>query len=142
MRTRALLATILTLTVSPALAADAVVHVRVIKGYRAGPAEIDPRLAPMKRLLAPLAYVRWQQLSEQNLDLVRGKTQFVELPNGADAVGITLEEHRGNTMTLEVALTQRNTQSRLTVHKGQRILHGVLPEKNGEAVFIVVNGWP
>ena len=127
---------------APALAsAEVPVGVRIIKGSRSGPAKVDPRLDDLKRQLSPLAYVRWEQLSEQKLVLKKGKTQFVELPGG-DTVGVTLEEHRGDVLTLEVALTQRNTQSRLTVEKGQRIVHGVVPEKGGEAVFIVLTGWP
>jgi len=121
--------------------AEVPVGVRVIKGSRGGKAQVDPRLSDLKRQLSPLAYVRWEQLSERKLVLVHGKTEFVELPGG-DTVGVTLEEHRGDVVTLEVALTQRNTQSRLTVEKGQRIVHGVVPEKDGEAVFIVLTGWP
>ena len=124
-----------------AASAEVPVGVRVIKGSRQGQAQVDPRLADLKRQLSPLAYVRWEQLSERKLVLVHGKTEFVDLPGG-DTVGVTLEEHRGDVVTLEVALTQRNTQSRLTVQKGQRIVHGVVPEKNGEAVFIVLTGWP
>jgi hypothetical protein len=135
-----LLALALLLAAAPA-AADVPVGVRVIKGSRAKPAKLDPRLEDLKRQLSPLAYVRWEQLSEKRLDLVQGKTQFVDLPGG-DTVGVTLQEARGDALTLEVALTQRNTQSRLTVEKGQRIVHGVVPEKDGEAVFIVLTGWP
>jgi len=132
----------LTLALVPfAARAEVPVGVRVIKGSRHGPAQVDPRLSDLKRQLSPLAYVRWDQLSERKVVLVHGKTEFVELPGG-DTVGVTLEEHRGNVVTLEVALTQRNTQSRVTVQKGQRIVHGVVPEKNGEAVFIVLTGWP
>ena len=132
----------LTLLLVPLVArAEVPVGVRVIKGSRNGKAQVDPRLADLKRQLSPLAYVRWEQLSERKIVLVHGKTEFVDLPGG-DTVGVTLEEHRGGVLTLEVALTQRNTQSRLTVEKGQRIVHGVVPEKNGEAVFIVLTGWP
>jgi hypothetical protein len=121
--------------------AEVPVGIRIIKGSRQGPAQVDPRLGDLKRQLSPLAYVRWEQLSEKTVDLALGKTEFVVLPGG-DTVGVTLEEHRGDTLTLEVALTQRNTQSRLTVEKGQRIVHGVVPEKNGEAVFVVLTAWP
>lgn len=127
---------------APALArADVPVGVRLIKGSKAGPARVDPRLDDLKRQLSPLAYVRWEQLSEKKLNLKRGKTEFVNLPGG-DTVGVTLQDHRGDVLTLEVALTQRNTQSRLTVEKGQRIVHGVVPEKDGEAVFLVLTAWP
>jgi hypothetical protein len=45
-------------------------------------------------------------------------------------------------VTIEVSLAQRNTQSRLTVEKGQRIVHQVVPEKGGAAVFLTVTAWP
>ena len=126
----------------PAVArAEVPVRVRVIKGSRQGPASVDPRLDDLKRQLSPLAYVKWEQLQEKRFDLEKGKTVFVDLPDG-DTAGVTLQEQRGDTVTIEVALAQRNTQSRLTVEKGQRILHQVVPEKNGAAVFLTVTAWP
>jgi hypothetical protein len=65
----------------------------------------------------------------------------VELPGG-DQVGVTLQERRGDTVTIEVALAARNTQSRLTIEKGQRIVHQVTGEKDGAAVFLSVTAWP
>ena len=118
------------------------VGIRIVKASKKGPAQVDPRLDDLKRQISPLAYVRWDQVSERRVTLAQGKTEFVELPGGADSVGVTLQEHRGHTLTLEVALTQRNTQSRVTVERGQRIVHGVVPEKGGEAVFIVLTAWP
>jgi hypothetical protein len=115
--------------------------VRVIKGSRQGPAKLDPRLEDLKRQLSPLAYVRWEQVKDERLELERGKTEFVELPGG-DAVGVTLQERRGDVVTFEVSLTSRNTESRLTVEKGQRIVHQVTPEKGGEALFVTVMAWP
>ena len=129
------------LAVSLAAHADVPVRVRVIKGSRQGPAKIDPRLDDLKRQLSPLAYVRWEQNSEQIVTLSRGKTEFVVLPDG-EHVGITLQEQRGQTVTMEVALASRNTQSRLTVEKGQRIVHQVSGEKNGSAFFLTVIAWP
>jgi hypothetical protein len=127
---------------APAAAqADVPVAVRVIKGSRQGPARVDPRLDDLKRQLSPLAYVRWDQVSEARLDLARGKTEFVALPGGEQAA-LTLQERRGDTVTFEVALTSRNTQSRLTVEKGQRIVHQVTAEKGGEALFLTVMAWP
>ncbi len=121
--------------------ADVPVRVRIIKGSRQGPASVDPRLNDLKRQLSPLAYVKWEQLDEKRYQLAKGKPQFVELPGG-DNVGVTLQEQRGETVTIEVSLASRNTQSRLTVEKGQRIVHQVTPEKDGSAFFITVTAWP
>ena len=127
---------------APAAAqADVPVRIRVIKGSRQGPASVDPKLEDLKRQLSPLAYVRWEQLNEQRHQLVQGKPAFVDLPGG-DTVGVTLQERRGQTVTIEVALASRNTQSRLTVEKGQRIVHQVAPEKDGSAFFVTVTAWP
>ncbi|ABS28605.1 hypothetical protein [Anaeromyxobacter sp. Fw109-5] len=129
-------------SVLPAAArAEVPVAVRVIKGSRQGPPKIDPRLDDLRRQLSPLAYVRWEQVSEKRLDLDRGRTEFVELPDG-DTAALTLQERHGDTVTFEVALTSRNTQSRLTVQKGQRIVHQVTGEKKGSALFLTVNAWP
>ncbi|BDG03414.1 hypothetical protein [Anaeromyxobacter oryzae] len=121
--------------------ADVPLHVRVIKGSRQGPPKMDPRLEPLKRQLSPLAYVSWQQTDERKLTLAKGRTEFVPLPDG-DTAGITVQEERGNTVTIEVALAQRNTQSRLTIERGQRIVHQVTAEKNGTAFFLTVAAWP
>lgn len=140
-----LLALLTTVTASVALPAFAVadvpVHVRVIKGSRKGPAKVDPRLENLRRQLSPLAYVRWEQTAEQVVTLAKGKTEFVTLPDG-DHVGLTLQEQRGQTVTLEVALASRNVQSRLTVEKGQRIVHQVSGERGGSAFFLTVLAWP
>jgi len=85
--------------------------------------------------------VRWEQVQERTFDLAAGKPEFVELPGG-DPVGVTLQERRGDTVTIEVALAARNTQSRLTVEKGQRIVHQVTAEKDGSAFFLTVTAWP
>jgi len=132
-----------TLAAAPAvaLAQPVPVRIRVIKGSRHGPAAMDPRLANQARQLSALAYVKWDLVDERSLDLTQGKTQFLSLPGGDD-VGVTLQERRGDTVTIEVALAARNTQSRLTVEKGQRIVHQVSPEKNGTALFLTVLAWP
>lgn len=121
--------------------AEVPVRVRVIKGARQGPASVDPRLEDLRRQLSPLAYVRWEQVDEKRFDLVAGKTVFMDLPGG-DSAGVTLQERRGDTVTIEVSLASRNTQSRLTVEKGQRIVHQVVPEKGGAALFLTVTAWP
>lgn len=138
----ALLTSIAASVALPAFAlADVPVHVRVIKGSRKGPAKVDPRLENLRRQLSPLAYVRWEQTEEQVVTLAKGKTEFVTLPDG-DHVGLTLQEQRGQTVTLEVALASRNVQSRLTVEKGQRIVHQVSGERGGSAFFLTVLAWP
>ncbi len=130
------------LAIFPAHAhADVPVRVRLIKGSRQGPPRIDPRLDDLRRQLSPLAYVRWDQLQDRRMDLEQGKTQFVELPGG-DQVGLTLQESSGNALTFEVALASRNTQTRLTVEKGQRIVHQVTGEKDGAAYFLTVHASP
>jgi hypothetical protein len=135
------LAALALLAAPVAASAGVPVQIRVIKGSRQGPAQVDERLDDLKRQLSALAYVRWAQVRSERLDLDKGKTEFVELP-GNDSVGVSLQEQRGEVVTFEVSLTSRNTQSRLTVEKGQRIVHQVTPEKGGEALFITVLAWP
>jgi hypothetical protein len=126
----------------PAIAeAQVPVRVRLIKGSRHGPPSVDPRLDDQKRQLSALAYVRWEQVEEKRLELTQGKPQFVTIPGGED-VAVTLQERRGDVVTIEVALAARNTQSRLTVEKGQRIIHQVTGEKGGAAYFLTVLAWP
>ena len=130
------------LAAAPAVASAQVpVRVRVIKGSRQGPPSVDPRLENQKRQLSALAYVKWELVDEKSLELTQGKPQFVTIPGGED-VAVTLQEQRPNAVTIEVAVAARNTQSRLTVEKGQRIVHQVTPEKNGTAIFLTVLAWP
>lgn len=138
-----LAATCLALLLLPATvaAADVPVRVRVLKGDRKGPAQVDPRLEDLKKQLGKLAYLKWEQVSEQRLTMADSKTQFVGLPDGEN-VGLTLQEVRGDTVTFEVALAQRNTMSRLTIEKGKRIVHQVTGEKGGVAYFVTVHAWP
>lgn len=139
----ALLAAAAVIAALPAAAeAQAVpVRIRVIKGSRQGPAKVDARLSNQARQLSALAYVSWELVDERSLDLQAGKPQFMTLPGGEN-VAVTLQERRGNTVTIEVAVAARNTQSRLTVEKGQRIVHQVSPEKGGAAYFLTVMAWP
>jgi hypothetical protein len=117
------------------------VRVRVIKGSRQGPAQVDPKLDDLKKQLGKLAYVKWEQVKEQQLTMTDKKVQFVDLPGG-DHVALTLQEVRGQTVTFEVALAQRNTMSRLTIEKNQRIVHQVSGEKGGVAYFVTLHAWP
>jgi hypothetical protein len=130
------------LAAAPSVASAQVpVRVRVIKGSRQGPPSVDPRLENQKRQLSALAYVKWELVDEKSLELTQGKPQFVTIPGGED-VAVTLQEQRPNAVTIEVAVAARNTQSRLTVEKGQRIIHQVTAEKGGTAYFITVLAWP
>jgi hypothetical protein len=137
----ALAATLAALLPHHALA-EVPVRVRVLKGSRQGPAKVDPRLEDLRRQLSALAYVRWEQVDVKMADLARGKPEFVTLPGGGDVVSVTLQERSGETVTIEVSVAARNTQSRLTIQKGQRIVHQVSPEKSGSAFFITVSAWP
>lgn len=125
---------------APGTAADATIplRVRVIKGSRKGPASLDPALAPLKQQLSKLAYLRWEQVSEQAFEMTVKKTEFVPLPYG-EHVALTVQDASGKNVTIEVALAQRNTQSRLTVEREQRIVHQVSGEKNGVAYFVTVH---
>jgi len=136
------LALLALLGLSPALAlAEVPVRVRVIQGSRQGPAKVDPRLEDLKKQLGKLAYVKWDQVKEVRFTMADKKTEFVELPDG-NHVGLTVQEVRGDTVTIEVALAQQNTMSRLTIEKGQRIVHQVTREKGGAAYFVTVHAWP
>jgi hypothetical protein len=117
------------------------VRARVMKGARGGAAKFDSRLDDLKGQLSRLAYVRWEQVSENRFDMRQGRTEFVELPGG-DMISVTVMEVRGGTVTFEVGITERNTQSRLTIEKGQRIVHQVTGEKDGAAYFVAVMPWP
>lgn len=141
-RSVAALLTVAALAAVPAISeAQVPVRVRVIKGSRQGPRVVDARLKNQERQLSALAYVNWQLVEEKSFELVQGQPQFLTLPGGED-VGVTLQERRGNTVTIEVAIAARNTQSRLTVEKGQRIVHQVTAEKGGAAYFVTVMAWP
>ena len=141
-RSIAALLAVAALAAVPAFAdAQVPVRIRVIKGSRQGPPALDRRLEDQKRQLSALAYVKWEQVEEKTLQLSPGKPQFVTIPGGDD-VAVTLQDRRGDTVTIEVGLVARNTQSRLTVQKGQRIVHQVSAEKGGTAFFLTVLAWP
>jgi hypothetical protein len=121
--------------------ADVPVHLRVIKGSKKGPAKLDPSMEPLKRQLSALAYVRWEQVSDDSKILVKGKAESVKLPDGEE-VTLTIAEEGIDKVTFEVTVVSRKTQSKLTVEKGQRIVHQVTGEKNGSAFFLTVIAWP
>jgi hypothetical protein len=41
-----------------------------------------------------------------------------------------------------VVLVSRKSQSKLTLEKGQRLVHQVTAEKDGVALFLTVIAWP
>lgn len=133
---------IVLMTAAPGLArADLPVHLRIIKGSKSGPAKMDPTLEPLKRQLSSLAYVRWEQASDEQRTMTKGKLESVKLPDG-DEVTITMIDESPQKVTFEVTVMARKTQSRLTIEKGQRIVHQVSGEKNGSAFFLTVIAWP
>jgi hypothetical protein len=121
--------------------ADVPVHLRVIKGSKKGPAKLEPSLEPLKRQLSSLAYVRWEQASEDHRTMEKGKVESVKLPDG-DEVTLVIAEEQVDKVTFEVTVASRKTQSKLTVERGQRIVHQVSGEKNGSAFFLTVIAWP
>jgi len=135
------LALALSLLAAAPAPADVPVHLRIIKGSKKGPAKMDAALEPLKRQLASLAYVRWELADDMQRTMVKGKLESVKLPNG-DEVTISMADESEAKVTFEVTLTARKTQSRLTVEKGQRIVHQVSGEKNGSAFFLTLLAWP
>ena len=127
---------------SPALAAPGVpVRVRVIKGSREQPAQVDPRLADLKTQLSSLSYLQWAQVTEQELDMDFKKPADITLPDGAKLT-LTLVESRKDTVTFDVSLPGHKTHSKLTISKDKRIVHQVSDEKAGVAYFASVRPWP
>ena len=126
----------------PAAASDGVpARVRVVKATQAGPAKLDPRLEDVRKQVSALAWQQWDLVSDQTPTLTQAQSSFVDLPDGSHAA-LSIVEARGNIVTVEVSLAQKNTQSRVTIEKGQKIVHQVAKERNGVARFIVVTPWP
>jgi hypothetical protein len=121
--------------------AEVPVHIRVIKGSKKGPAKMDPGLEVLKKQLSALAYVRWEQASDEKKTMSKGKVETVKLPDG-DEVTLTLADEQPDKVTFEVTVLARKTQSRVTVERGQRLVHQVSGEKDGSAFFLTVIVWP
>ncbi len=117
------------------------VRVRVLKGSRQGPPAIDPRLADLQKQLGQLAYQRGEQVGERRADMQFDKPVSVALPDGSQ-LELTVVDARKETVTFQVRIPSRRTQSRLTISKDQRIVHQVTDEKGGEAYFATVRPWP
>jgi hypothetical protein len=137
----ALIAVLAAAAPAVAHAASIPVRVRIIKGSRQGPAAVDPRLVDLQHQLGRLAYVRWDQVGEQQTSLDFGKPISVALPDGT-ALELTLVESHKDTVTFDVKVPARHTHSKLTISKDQRIVHQVAEEKNGEAIFASIRPWP
>jgi len=127
---------------APALArAEVPVHIRIIKGSKNGPAKMDDSLLVLKKQLSPLAYVQWTQETDEKRTMSKGKIEFFKLPNGDD-VSLQLRDEQPDKVTFEVVLLARKTHNKLTVERGQRIVHQVSGEKDGSAFFLTVIVWP
>ncbi len=138
----ALLLPTLSLADGPATSpAPVPVRVRILRGARQAPPAFDPKLADLRSQLSKLSYVRWEQVSEQTVDMSDRKPHTVQLPNG-DEVTLVVEAVKPRTITVEVALSRRRTRSRLTIGRGQRIVHQVTAERDGVAYFVTVHGMP
>ncbi len=96
----------------------------------------------MRKQVSALAWQRWELVSDRTPpSLAQGRSTFIDLPDSSQAA-LSVVEVRGDIVTIEVAMAQKNTQSRVTIEKGQRIVHQVAKEKDGVALFIVVTPWP
>ena len=125
-----------------ARAADEIpVRVRILKGSHQKPPHFDPRLSDLKRQLSRLSYKQWDEVSSKDVQMTPRKTEYVQLPDGEN-VAVTLVSVRGETVTFEVALAPQNTESKLTIGKGQRIVHQVTRERGGTAFFVTMHAWP
>lgn len=130
------------LAAAPAPArAEVPVHIRIIKGSKNGPAKMDESLLVLKKQLSGLAYIRWEQESDEKRTMSKGKIEFFKLPDGDD-VSLQLKDEQPNKVTFEVVLLARKTHNKLTVERGQRIVHQVSGEKDGSAFFLTVIVWP
>ena len=116
-------------------------RVRVVRATRGTPAKLDPRLEDVKKQFSALAWQRWELVSDETVSLTQGLSTFVDLPDGSHAA-LSVVDARGTIVTIEVSMAQKNTQTRVTIERGQRIVHQVAKEKKGLALFIVVTPWP
>jgi hypothetical protein len=136
----ALAAASFSVSAQPAAAAGVPVRVRIIKGSREGPPAVDPRLADVKGQLSRLAYQRWEQTHEQQLEADFGKPVQVAIPGGAP-LELTLVDSRKETVTFQIRVGGK-AQSKLTISKDQRIVHQCTDEKDGAAFFASIRPWP
>ena len=142
---RTLTASVLALAIFgavPSVASATVpVRVRIIKGSRQGPASVDPRLADLHGQLGRLAYQKWEEVGQQQFEMDWNKAVSMGIPDGS-TLELTLLSGQRDTVTFQVRVPQKKTNSRLTISKEQRIVHQVADEKNGEAYFATIRPWP
>jgi hypothetical protein len=139
---RALMVAAMVSLALPSLAAATIpVRVRIVKGSRQGPPAVDPKLADLKGQLGRLAYQRWDEVGQQQWDMDFGKSVSMSIPDGS-TLELTLISGQKDTVTFQVKVPQRKTNSRLTIAKDQRIVHQVTEEKGGDAYFAAVRPWP
>ncbi len=121
--------------------AEVPVHVRIIKGSKKGPAKMDESLEVLKKQLSQLAYVRWEQASDEKRVMAKGKVETFRIPGG-DEVTLALVDEQPNKVTFEVTVAARKAQNKVTVERGQRLVHQVSSEKDGSAYFLTAIVWP
>jgi hypothetical protein len=122
-------------------AATVPVRVRIIKGSRQGPASVDPKLGDLRGQLGRLAYQRWEEVLQQQFQMDWNKPVSMGIPDGS-SLELTLLSGQKDTVTFQVRVPQKKTNSRLTISKEQRIVHQVADEKGGEAYFATIRPWP
>jgi len=127
---------------APAVAdAEVPVHVRIIKGSKKGPAKMDESLAVLKKQLSQLAYVRWEATSDEKRTMHKGDVGSFKIPGG-DEVTLALVDEQPDSVTFEVTVVARKAQNKVTVKRGQRLVHQVSSEKDGSAFFLTAIVWP
>ena len=117
------------------------VRVRVLRGSRQGPAAVDQRLGDLRAQLGHLAYLRWDQVAEQQSEMDFRRAWNIPLPDGS-LLTLTVLESAKDTVTFQVNVPAHKTSSRLTISKDKRIVHQVSGEKAGEAYFVSIRPWP
>jgi len=122
-------------------AATVPVRVRILKGSRQGPPAVDAKLADVHGQLSRLAYQRWDEVGQQQFQMDWNKPVSMGIPDGS-TLELTLVSGQKDTVTFQVRVPQKKTNSRLTISKEQRIVHQVTDEKNGEAYFATIRPWP
>lgn len=121
--------------------AEVPVHVRIIKGSKKGPAKMDESLEVLKKQLSQLAYVRWEQASDEKKVMSKGSVETFKIPGG-ESVTLKLIDEQADKVTFEVTVVAGKAQNKVTVERGQRLVHQVTSEKNGSAYFLTAIVWP
>ena len=114
---------------------------RVLVGSMKGPARFDPKLEDLRRQLSQLAYVRWEQSSDEKRTMAKGNVETFRIPGG-DEVTLKLIDEQPDKVTFEVTVLARKAQNKVTVERGQRLVHQVSSEKDGSAFFLTAIVWP